>query len=189
FFNTERGYGFIAPDGGGSDVFVHIHEVEAAGMKMFVARQLVAWHTRSAPRGMGAQKSSICDRLRPDLQGTGAAERLHRMDFAPAPARGKGGRRADQCGDGWNADGAPTEADHKTVGLSKKNPITNRVAIPGRPLSLYSGVISPSIKSQSILPASCASSGLMLMIWSSRARNRSPDPLVSCCFGRIAPHR
>jgi hypothetical protein len=138
---------------------------------------------------MGAQKPSICDRLRPDLQGTGAAERLHRMDFAPSPARGKGGRRADQCGDGWNADGAPTEVDHKTVGLSKKNPITNRVAIPGRPLSLYSGVISPSIKSQSILPASCASSSLMLMIWSSRARNRSPDPLVSCCFGRIAPHR
>jgi hypothetical protein len=42
------------------------------------------------------------------------------MDFALAPARGKGGRRADQCGDGWNVDGAPTEADHKTVGLSKK---------------------------------------------------------------------
>jgi len=26
-----------------------------------------------------------------------------------------------------------------------------------------------------------------LMIWSSRARNRSPDPVVSCFFGRIAP--
>ena len=62
--------------------------------------------------------------------------------------------------------------------------ITNRVAIPGRPLSLYSGAISPSIKSQSILPASCTSSCLMLMIWSSCARNRSPDPVVSC---RIAP--
>src|SRR5262249_48421554 len=57
--------------------------------------------------------------------------------------------------------------------LSKKSPITNRVAIPGRPLSLYSGAISPSMKSQSILPASCTSSCLMLMIWSSRARNRS----------------
>src|SRR5215471_21050949 len=43
------------------------------------------------------------------------------------------------------------------------------------------------MKSQSILPASCASSCFMLMIWSSRARNRSPDPVVSCFFGRIVP--
>src|SRR5215469_8607724 len=71
--------------------------------------------------------------------------------------------------------------------LSKKSPITNCVAIPGRPPSLYSGAISPSMNSQSILPASCTSSCLMLMIWSSRARNRSADPVVSCFFGRIAP--
>src|SRR5262252_5778723 len=71
--------------------------------------------------------------------------------------------------------------------LSRKSPITNCVAIPGRPPSLYSGAISPSMNSQSILPASCTSSCLMLMIWSSRARNRSADPVVSCFFGRIAP--
>jgi hypothetical protein len=70
--------------------------------------------------------------------------------------------------------------------LSKKSPITNRVAIPGGPLSLYSAASSPSMKSQSILPASCTSSCRILMIWSSRARNRSPDPVVSCFFGRIA---
>src|SRR5262252_2384262 len=71
--------------------------------------------------------------------------------------------------------------------LSKKSPITNCVAIPGRPPSLYSGAISPSMNSQSILPASCTSSCLMLMIWSSRARNKPPDPVVSCFLGRIAP--
>ena len=31
FFNTERGYGFIKPDDGGRDVFVHITAVERAG--------------------------------------------------------------------------------------------------------------------------------------------------------------
>jgi CspA family cold shock protein len=33
FFNTDRGFGFIVPDDGSPDVFVHVHEVEAAGIK------------------------------------------------------------------------------------------------------------------------------------------------------------
>ena len=43
FFNTDRGYGFIAPDDGGPDVFMHVHDIEAAGMKILVAGQLVAY--------------------------------------------------------------------------------------------------------------------------------------------------
>ena len=43
FFNTDRGFGFIAPDRGGPDVFVHVHDVEVAGMKTLVADQLVAY--------------------------------------------------------------------------------------------------------------------------------------------------
>ena len=57
FFNTDRGYGFIAPDDGSSDVFVHVHDVEVAGMKILEAGQLS--HTKSVPRGMAAQKPSI----------------------------------------------------------------------------------------------------------------------------------
>ena len=33
FFNGDRGYGFIQPDDGGNDVFVHISAVERAGMR------------------------------------------------------------------------------------------------------------------------------------------------------------
>jgi len=51
FFNTDRGYGFIAPDDGGPDVFVHVHDIEAAGMKILVAGQLVAYEVGLARDG------------------------------------------------------------------------------------------------------------------------------------------
>jgi len=51
FFNSVRGYGFIAPDGGGSDVFVHVHDVEAAGKKILVAGQLIAYEIGPARDG------------------------------------------------------------------------------------------------------------------------------------------
>jgi cold shock protein len=51
FFNADRGYGFIALDGGGSDIFVHVHDVEAAGMKILVAGQLVGYEVGRAPDG------------------------------------------------------------------------------------------------------------------------------------------
>jgi cold shock protein len=51
FFNTDRGFGFIVPDDGSPDVFVHVHEVEAAGMNMLVAGQLVAYEVGRARDG------------------------------------------------------------------------------------------------------------------------------------------
>jgi CspA family cold shock protein len=51
FFNADRGYGFIAPDGGGSDVFVPVHEVEFAGMKTLVKGQLLTYNTAPARDG------------------------------------------------------------------------------------------------------------------------------------------
>jgi CspA family cold shock protein len=51
FFNKDRGYGFIAPDGGGSDVFVHVHDVEVAGMKILVPGQSLAYELGPARDG------------------------------------------------------------------------------------------------------------------------------------------
>jgi CspA family cold shock protein len=41
WFNAEKGYGFIQPDNGGKDVFVHISAVEAAGMRTLVEGQKI----------------------------------------------------------------------------------------------------------------------------------------------------
>jgi cold shock protein len=43
FFNTTKGFGFIAPDGGGNDVFVHATAIERAGMNSLVEGQKVSF--------------------------------------------------------------------------------------------------------------------------------------------------
>jgi cold shock protein len=51
FFDTDRGFGFILPDDGGPDVFVHVHDVEAAGMNTLVAGQVLVYKTGLARDG------------------------------------------------------------------------------------------------------------------------------------------
>jgi CspA family cold shock protein len=43
WFNSTKGYGFIAPDEGGNDVFVHISEVENAGLNTLNEDQPVSY--------------------------------------------------------------------------------------------------------------------------------------------------
>ena len=51
WFNTTKGYGFIAPDNGGKDVFVHISAVERAGMKGLNENQKIAFELQSGRDG------------------------------------------------------------------------------------------------------------------------------------------
>ena len=43
FFNATKGFGFIQPDTGGTDVFVHISAVERAGMRTIVEGQKLSF--------------------------------------------------------------------------------------------------------------------------------------------------
>jgi CspA family cold shock protein len=54
FFNTTKGFGFIAPDGGGKDVFVHASAVEQAGMRALSEGQRVNFNTEADARGAKA---------------------------------------------------------------------------------------------------------------------------------------
>lgn len=51
FFNTTKGYGFIAPEDGSKDVFVHISAVERSGMGPLVEGQKVNFEVQADPRG------------------------------------------------------------------------------------------------------------------------------------------
>jgi len=51
FFNAAKGYGFIAPDEGGGDAFVHISAVERAGMGTLDKDQRVQYELETDQRG------------------------------------------------------------------------------------------------------------------------------------------
>ena len=51
FFNGDKGYGFISPDNGGIDAFVHITAVERAGMQTLSQNQRVSYELEQDKRG------------------------------------------------------------------------------------------------------------------------------------------
>jgi len=54
WFNNAKGYGFIRPDEGGDDLFVHFSYIEMEGYKSLRAGQAVSYTTRQADKGTHA---------------------------------------------------------------------------------------------------------------------------------------
>ena len=54
FYNSSKGFGFIAPDGGGKDVFVHATALEAAGMTSLSEGQKVSFDIQPDAKGSKA---------------------------------------------------------------------------------------------------------------------------------------
>ncbi|MGB0800044.1 MAG: cold-shock protein [Planktomarina sp.] len=54
WFNADKGYGFIAPDAGGSDVFVHITAVQRAGLDGLADNQKVTYEVETGRNGREA---------------------------------------------------------------------------------------------------------------------------------------
>lgn len=51
FFNADKGYGFIAPENGGGDAFVHISAVERAGLRTLEKDQRISYELETDRRG------------------------------------------------------------------------------------------------------------------------------------------
>ena len=58
FFNAAKGFGFISPEGGGKDVFVHVSAVEAAGLRTLNEGQKVNFDIQPDARGAKAANLS-----------------------------------------------------------------------------------------------------------------------------------
>ena len=87
WFNNAKGYGFILPEGGGDDLFVHYSSIDMDGYKTLKAGQAVEYETGSGEKGYHARNVRSCgtdadDRPPPPAPGDGEGA-------VPRPARGR----------------------------------------------------------------------------------------------------
>lgn len=59
FFNQSKGYGFISPDEGGKDVFVHVSDVERSGLPALDEGMRLTFETEPDKRGKGPKAINL----------------------------------------------------------------------------------------------------------------------------------
>ena len=74
FFNEHKGYGFIQPDEGGNDAFVHITAVERSGMRTLRQNQRVSYDLQEDNRGKMSAVNLRADDTAGDQAGAAEAE-------------------------------------------------------------------------------------------------------------------
>jgi cold shock protein len=56
WFNQNKGYGFITPDDGGKDIFVHFSAITGAGFRTLAEGAKVSFETEQTPKGLTAKE-------------------------------------------------------------------------------------------------------------------------------------
>jgi CspA family cold shock protein len=56
WFNEGKGFGFIAPDNGGKDLFAHFKEIQGSGFKVLAEKQRVAFEVAQGQKGPEAAR-------------------------------------------------------------------------------------------------------------------------------------
>ncbi len=83
WFNPTKGYGFITPDDGGKDVFVHITEVERAGMTSLTGGQKVSFDVQQDTRGPKAVDVAPAEEAAPEEVAAEEVEPEEAQEYEP----------------------------------------------------------------------------------------------------------
>lgn len=59
FFNADKGYGFIKPDAGGPDIFVHVTALQSAGLNSLKEGQKIAYDIEPDKKGKGPKAINL----------------------------------------------------------------------------------------------------------------------------------
>ena len=59
WFNADKGFGFIAQDGGGEDVFVHFSAIQSSGFRSLPEGQAVEFTVTKGPKGLQAENVKV----------------------------------------------------------------------------------------------------------------------------------
>ena len=59
WFNAEKGFGFITPDGGGADVFAHYSAIASSGYRSLDENQRVEFDIAQGPKGQQAENVKV----------------------------------------------------------------------------------------------------------------------------------
>ena len=59
WFNSDKGFGFIAPDDGSADIFAHFSSIKATGFRSLNEGDRVSFDTQQGPKGMQAANITV----------------------------------------------------------------------------------------------------------------------------------